>query len=53
MKKKLVNERPSAEILEAELNRIQYRHRYSTVLKSTVYALITVAALAVTESKRS
>ena len=47
MKKKLVNERPSAEILEAELNRIQYRHRYSTVLKSTVYALITVAALAV------
>ena len=47
MKKKLVNERPSAEILEAELNRIQYKHRYSMVLKSTVYALITVAAVAV------
>ena len=30
-----------------ELNRVRYRRRYIAVLKSTVYALITVAAVAV------
>lgn len=40
-------ERPSYEQLEAELKRIQYRRRYRSVLKSTLYTLITVAAIAV------
>lgn len=35
------------EQLQTELNRVQYRNRYNTVLKSTVYTLITVAAVAV------
>ncbi len=40
-------ERPSYEQLEAELKRIQYKKRYRSVLKSTLYTLITVAAVAV------
>jgi len=47
MKKKLDTERPSVAQLEAELNRVKYKKRYRTVLKSTVYTLITVAAIAV------
>jgi signal peptidase I len=47
MKKKILNERPSVEMLEAELNRVKYKQRYRVVLKSTVYTLITVAAVAV------
>jgi signal peptidase I len=47
MKKKILNERPSVEMLEAELNRGKYKQRYRVVLKSTVYTLITVAAVAV------
>jgi signal peptidase I len=47
MKKKMVNERPSIEQIEAELSRIKYKQRYQTVLKSTIYTLITVAAVAV------
>ena len=39
--------RPTVEELEGELRRVRYRSRYQTVLKSTVYALITVAAVAV------
>ena len=39
--------RPTVEELESELRRVRYRRRYQTVLKSTVYALITVAAVAV------
>lgn len=38
---------PTMEQLQTELNRVQYRKRYNTVLKSTVYTLITVAAVAV------
>ncbi len=38
---------PSLEELEAELNRLRYRHRYFNVLRSTIYTLITVAAVAV------
>lgn len=38
---------PTAAQLEAELNRVRYKRRYKTVLKSTVYTLITVAAVAV------
>lgn len=47
MKKKMLNERPSIEQIEAELNRVKYKQRYRVVLKSTVYTLITVAAVAV------
>jgi len=47
MKRKIVNNRPSIEQLEAELNRVKYKQRYRVVLKSTVYTLITVAAVAV------
>lgn len=39
--------RPSLAQLEAELSREQYRGRYSKVLRSTIYALIVVAAVAV------
>ena len=39
--------RPTVEELEGELRRVRYKKRYQTVLKSTVYALITVAAVAV------
>lgn len=40
-------ERPSVAELETELRRVKYKRRYNTVLKSTVYSLITVAAVAV------
>ena len=46
-KEKKILERPSIELLEAEVNRAKYRQRYRSVLKSTLYALITVAAVAV------
>ena len=38
---------PSIAQLEVELGREKYRHRFRRVLRSTVYALITVAAAAV------
>lgn len=38
---------PTTEQLEAELKRERYRRNYSSVLRSTVYTLITVAAIAV------
>ena len=38
---------PSLEQIEAELSRSKYRARYRRVLRSTVYTLITVAAVAV------
>lgn len=38
---------PSVEQLEKELNREKYRARYNRVLRSTVYTLIVVAAVAV------
>ena len=40
-------ERPSVEELESELRRVRYKRRYNSVLKSTIYTLITVAAVAV------
>lgn len=42
-----ITQRPSVQELEAELSRVKYQRRYQTVLKSTVYTLITVAAVAV------
>lgn len=38
---------PSADVLEQELKRERYKQRYRKTLWSTVYALITVAAVAV------
>lgn len=38
---------PSSAQLEAELKRTQYKHRYTSVLRSTIYTLIVVAALSV------
>ena len=38
---------PTSEQIEAELKRVRYRRRYGAVLRSTIYTLITVAAVAV------
>ena len=38
---------PTIQQLEAELGRVRYRRRYRTVLRSTVFTLITVSAIAV------
>lgn len=43
----LCSDLPSLEVLEAELSRQKYRSRYGKVLRSTVYTLVTVAAIAV------
>lgn len=46
-KKNSPYEIPSIEQLETELHRVRYRKRYKSVLKSTVYTLIVVAAISV------
>lgn len=38
---------PDLELLEAEVRRLKYRSRFRTVLRSTIYTLIVVAAIAV------
>ena len=38
---------PTVEQLTAELERVKYKTRYKSVLRSTVYMLIVVAAIAV------
>lgn len=38
---------PTVEQLTAELNRVKYKKRYKSVLRSTLYTLIVVAAVAV------
>lgn len=47
MKRRFPEKRPSVEVLEAELRRENYRKRYRSVLRNTIYTLITVAAAAV------
>ena len=47
MKKRRAYEIPTVEQLETELKRVKYKRRYRSVLRSTVYTLITVAAVAV------
>ena len=50
MKKKqsqMFSSPPEVSQLESELNRVKYKRRYRTVLKSTIYTLITVAAISV------
>lgn len=38
---------PSTEIIEGEIKREKYRHRYSRTVQSTVFTLVTVAAAAI------
>ena len=45
--KKVHHDRPSVAQLEAELKRERYKSRYGWVLRSTVYTLVTVAAVAI------
>lgn len=45
--KKEITSLPTSEQLEGELKRVKYKKRYRSVLRSTVYSLITVAAIAV------
>ena len=47
MRKKPVSTRPSVAQIEDEIRRLNYRKRYRSVLRSTIYALITVAAVAI------
>lgn len=48
MKKKITTgDIPATEQLEAELAREKYKHRYHSVLRSTIYTLVIVAAIAV------
>lgn len=46
-KKEIIFDRPTVAQLEAEYDRVRYQSRFQTLLKSTVYTLITVAAIAV------
>lgn len=47
MKKRKSPEIPELEQLEAELNRVTYQYRFRAVLRSTMYTLVVVAAVAV------
>jgi signal peptidase I len=47
MKKKKTLIVPTTAQLETEIKRVQYQRKYRTVMKSTVYMLITVAAVAI------
>jgi len=47
MRKKKIKQIPTIEALQAELNRVRYKQRYRSVLRSTIYTLITVAAVAI------
>ena len=46
-KKISIGNRPTTQQLETELNRVRYKSRYGSVLRSTIYSLITVAAVAI------
>ena len=46
-KKVSIKNRPTTAQLEAELQRVKYNRRYGSVLRSTVYSLIAVAAIAI------
>lgn len=46
-KKRQIQEMPTTEQLRAELERVRYRRRYHSALRSTVYTLVTVAAIAI------
>lgn len=42
-----ITEQPDIALLEDELKRINYRHRYFSILRSTIYILIVVASVSV------
>ncbi|MCO4474879.1 Signal peptidase I [Streptococcus infantarius subsp. infantarius] len=42
-----VSDLPKADVLSEELDKIKYRERYARTLRSTIFSLITVAAVAV------
>lgn len=46
-KKVSLQNRPTTQQLEAELQRVRYNSRYGSLLRSTIYTLITVAAIAI------
>lgn len=46
-KEQTINSMPSVDQLKAELKRENYKNRYSTVIKSTFFYLVVVAAIAV------
>lgn len=46
-RKKLLADMPTAEQVQAELNRERHRRRYGQTLRSTVYTLVVVAAVAI------
>lgn len=46
-RRKRLPEVPSSEQLEAELKRERYKRRYGSVLRSTIFSLVTVAAAAI------
>lgn len=47
MKRKTPLSVPTVEQLETEIKRVRYKSRYWTVLRSTIYTLITVSAISV------
>lgn len=47
MRKKQPRPIPTTEEIKAELNRVQYNRRYRSVMRSTIYTLIVVAAVAI------
>lgn len=47
MKNKKIVCPPTTEQLEGEVKRVRYKSRYRSVLRSTIYSLVTVAAIAV------
>ncbi len=47
MSRNFISEKPSVRQLEAELKRVREKSRYHAVLRSTVYTLIVVAAVAI------
>lgn len=47
MRRKKMTVMPSVEQIETELKRVKYKNRYRSVLRSTVYSLVIVAAIAI------
>ena len=47
MKKTIFKESPNIETLHKELSRVKHKKKYISVIKSTIYTLITVAAVAI------
>jgi len=45
--KQETHKKPTVQQLEAELSRVKYNRRYHSILRSTIYTLVVVAAIAV------